>query len=326
MIVKYVKEIWIATAMSVNGIRSLPSAAARRPRDPSSPGLADRRLVGTGRVDELARLAGALELSRREPSLRDLVGDDDGQDQDALQDDDELPGHLALDLQRDLAARQHTPQHRREDDADGVVLTEERDRDPGEPERHDVVLRQVARDRRGSAASRPGPASAPEMRNSRSCVAPIETPPAFADPGDEPTARASYPSRVRRIRNQTTTAAAIARKSSHDRWAPGVTPKYSPDVADEYLAPGTGRFAGRRSDSSGASLNFSGQLSAHATRLTAMPFIMIVVTTSWAPVFDLQDARARLPRSSRRASLRSGRRPTGSERAGSRARPRPRRP
>jgi hypothetical protein len=32
------------------------------------------------------------------------------------------------------------------------------------------------------------PASAPEIRNSRSWIEPIETPPALADPGDEPTA------------------------------------------------------------------------------------------------------------------------------------------
>ena len=121
------------------------------------------------------------------------------------------------------------------------------------------------------------------MRNSRSCVAPIETPPALAEPGDEPTARASYPSRVRRIRNQTTTAAPIARNRSQDRCAPGVTPKISPMSPTR---PCSGNRLLRRSTNapSGASLNLSGPLSAHARKLTAMPFIMIVVTTSCAPV------------------------------------------
>ncbi len=37
-------------------------------------------------------------------------------------------------------------------------------------------------------------------------------------------------------------------------------------------------------------VNFSGPLIAHATRDTAMPFIMIVVTTSCAPVFTFRIA------------------------------------
>src|SRR5215211_1976743 len=97
-------------------------------------------LVRTRRVFELARRARTLQLPGREPTLRDLIGDHHGQDQDALQDDDELARHLALDLERHLTARQDPPQERREDDPDRVVLTEERDRDPGEPERDDVVL------------------------------------------------------------------------------------------------------------------------------------------------------------------------------------------
>ncbi len=35
------------------------------------------------------------------------------------------------------------------------------------------------------------PASAPEIRNSFICTAPIEMPPARAEPGEDPTARAS---------------------------------------------------------------------------------------------------------------------------------------
>ena len=35
---------------------------------------------------------------------------------------------------------------------------------------------------------------------------------------------------------------------------------------------------------------FSGPVSAHATKLMAIPFIMIVVTTSWAPVFTFKTA------------------------------------
>jgi hypothetical protein len=35
------------------------------------------------------------------------------------------------------------------------------------------------------------PASAPEIRNTFTCAAPMETPPASADPLEEPTARSS---------------------------------------------------------------------------------------------------------------------------------------
>jgi hypothetical protein len=91
-------------------------------------------------VDRLTR---TLQLPGRKPPLRDLIRDHHRQDQDALQDDDELARHLALDLQRHLTARQDPPQDRREDDADRVVLTEERDPDPDEPQEHDVVLWQV---------------------------------------------------------------------------------------------------------------------------------------------------------------------------------------
>ena len=37
-------------------------------------------------------------------------------------------------------------------------------------------------------------------------------------------------------------------------------------------------------------MNFSGPFSAQARKLTAMPFSMIVVTTSWAPVFTFRTA------------------------------------
>ena len=116
---------------------------------------------------------------------------------------------------------------------------------------------------------------------------PTEIPPARAEPWDEPTARAAYPNRVRRIRNQTTTAATTARMNSQDRCAPGRTPKslpMSPTSAD------LGNWSVRRSTfcPGGAFLNFSGKLIAHARKLIAMPFIMIVVTTSWAPVFTFR--------------------------------------
>src|SRR5829696_2094276 len=96
--------------------------------------------VRTCRVLELARRARTLELPGRQPTLRELIGDHYRQDQDALQEDDELARHLALDLQRHLTSRQDPPQDRREDDPDRVVLTEERDRDTGEPEKDDVIL------------------------------------------------------------------------------------------------------------------------------------------------------------------------------------------
>ena len=47
------------------------------------------------------------------------------------------------------------------------------------------------------------PANAPEIRNVLIWTAPMLIPPARAEPGEEPTARASYPSRVRFKRNQT---------------------------------------------------------------------------------------------------------------------------
>ena len=64
-------------------------------------------------------------------------------------------------------------------------------------------------------------------------------------------------------------------------------------------------------------MNFSGPFSAYATKLIAMPFIMIVVTTSWAPVFTLRirgDRRVQpcLPPSRRRGRAGDAETPAGS--------------
>src|SRR5215470_12735991 len=55
------------------------------------------------------------------------------------------PGSMAVAPARGspLPSRQRRPEDRREHDPDGVVLPEERDGDPGEPQRRFVVLREV---------------------------------------------------------------------------------------------------------------------------------------------------------------------------------------
>ena len=63
-----------------------------------------------------------------------LVGDDDGEEDDALDDVDQLLGHARLDLQRVGLHVEEGPQQRREGDAHGVVAAEQRDGDAGETE------------------------------------------------------------------------------------------------------------------------------------------------------------------------------------------------
>src|SRR5919108_3342871 len=127
------KAIRIAAPMS-------PRSSSSHLRQPlgrlRSIGVRGRHRVAETSLD----LAGTLQLTAREPPLRDLVHDHDREDQDALEDDHELAGNLGLDLERRLAAGQDPPQDRREDDADRVVLPEERDRDPGEAELRLIVL------------------------------------------------------------------------------------------------------------------------------------------------------------------------------------------
>ncbi len=133
------------------------------------------------------------------------------------------------------------------------------------------------------------PASAPEIRKTLIWTAPIEIPPARADPGDEPTARASYPRRIRLRKNQTSTEHAIPIGSSRLSGTSVPTPKRCPRL-------GAIALFGKRSDrrlmlnSPALSVNLSGPRSAQATRLIATPFNMIVVTTSCAPVFTLSTA------------------------------------
>ena len=84
------------------------------------------------------------------------------------------------------------------------------------------------------------PASAPDSRNSLTCTAPIEMPPARADPGEAPTARASYPSRMRRRMNHTTAAATSASGSSHDSRALEADAEEVPEVGDHRASSGNG--------------------------------------------------------------------------------------
>ena len=86
-----------------------------------------------------------------------------------------------------------------------------------------------------------------------------------------------------------TTAAAIARKSNQERCAPGVMPNTLPRSPTNALC---GKLSVRMSTFCpvGPDVNRSGPLIAQASRLIAMPFIMIVVTTSWAPVFTFRTA------------------------------------
>jgi hypothetical protein len=121
------------------------------------------------------------------------------------------------------------------------------------------------------------------------CTAPIEIPPALAEPVDEPTARASYPSRIRRMTNHTMIAARIAMRNRYDRCGEAPNPKTLPRSGTRAFF---GKMSVRRStfSPSGTFVYFSGPFRAHATRLIAIPFIMIVVTTSWAPVLTFKIA------------------------------------
>ncbi len=65
------------------------------------------------------------------------------------------------------------------------------------------------------------PASAPETRNSFIWTDPMPIPPAWADPAEAPTARASYPSRIRFTTNHTIAAASTASGNSHERRGAG---------------------------------------------------------------------------------------------------------
>src|SRR4051794_30545958 len=91
-------------------------------------------LLGRGRSSG-RELRGDPPLLHPDPGPPDqLVGDDDGQDDDTLDDQDEAVGDAGVDLQTVALGVEIGPQQRREDDADGVVAAEQRDGDAGEPE------------------------------------------------------------------------------------------------------------------------------------------------------------------------------------------------
>ena len=114
-------------------------------------------------------------------------------------------------------ARQHPDQDRGQRDAGGMVPAQEGDPDPGEPELRLVVDAEVA-PRPAGACSPTIPASAPEIRNTLICAAPIETPPASADPPRTRPREPRSPSRVRYRKNHTSDARQSAIGNSQVRW------------------------------------------------------------------------------------------------------------
>src|ERR687895_2820046 len=94
---------------------------------------APRSSRGTGGSFDRSLLRPYLSLPPAEndpPS--DLVRDHDGQDQEPLQDDDNLPGQVAHQSESILPAVQQAEGDRRHHDAKRTVAPEERHRDPGE--------------------------------------------------------------------------------------------------------------------------------------------------------------------------------------------------
>src|SRR5215211_7260418 len=82
---------------------------------------------------------GLLEPAPRRQPANQLEGDDDGQDQHALEDDDDLRGHLGPQLDAGGAAVEEREQQGGGDDAEAGVAAEQGDGDAGEPEAADVV-------------------------------------------------------------------------------------------------------------------------------------------------------------------------------------------
>ena len=196
MIVKYVNASAIAAPRSPSHQRSPPVASERR-RCPH------RRLESSKSSTSAARAVAArtaVACASWYVTTTDMI---------------KIPcrmitnsrGTSVCNLQGGFPSRQDPHSRRREHDPDGVVLSEERDADPDEPEPSLVVCRQAALCRRTAAGSRPGPRAHRRSGTASPAPRPIEMPPASADPGEAPTARASYPSRMRLNTNQTTAAA-----------------------------------------------------------------------------------------------------------------------
>src|SRR4029453_14356791 len=82
---------------------------------------------------------GLLEPASRRQPANQLEGDDDGQDQDALEDDDDLRGHVGPQFDAGCAAVEEGEQQGGGHDAEAGVAPEERDGDAGKAVAADVV-------------------------------------------------------------------------------------------------------------------------------------------------------------------------------------------
>src|SRR6266508_5084118 len=84
-------------------------------------------------------LVGLPELAAGEIAAHELVGDDDGEDDHALEDDGDLLGHVGAEPDAGAGRSEIGEQQGRNHDAEAGVAAEQRDRDPGEPVPADVV-------------------------------------------------------------------------------------------------------------------------------------------------------------------------------------------
>ena len=128
----------------------------------------------------------------------------------------------------------------------GLFCPRKATRDPGEPEADVVVRTGGTRGRPRSAASRPARQRARDQEQPDLDRA--DRDPAGLRRSGRGAHRPRLVARAASAGSGTTrsTAATIARESSHDRWALGVIAEEVAEVADQPRCRGTGRSAGRR--------------------------------------------------------------------------------